>query len=219
MATSDFVSRLLPHDKGTIAGFRPNGRFRTGHQAVQRTPPSRLLKGRECWPRSWTCGLDVDDAMVAMVVHELTLKSAIRKGDAALRTPTVEFLDYFIDDQSLFEWMKWCSADPDTWTPLRGRYVTPFARGFSFSYRTSAHKRLLLRQEPDGLDGRVSIYVCPLCGDLECGAIYVTIHARSNIIEWSEITIPGHGVAQLPSFAFERAAYTTALTSALAFGA
>jgi hypothetical protein len=46
-----------------------------------------------------------------------------------------------------------------------------------------AAQRLLGREGPD-LEGRVAIYICPECGDLDCGAITAKIEREGNETVW-----------------------------------
>jgi hypothetical protein len=45
-------------------------------------------------------------------------------------------------------------------------------------------RRLLLEVSADFLNNRRSLYVCPECGDLSCGAISVVIEETENQIVW-----------------------------------
>ena len=58
--------------------------------------------------------------------------------------------------------------------------------------------RLLLSAPPDLPSGRVSLYVCPECGDLSCGAITVRISRDGPIITWADFWYEGDHVG-IPS--------------------
>ncbi len=45
---------------------------------------------------------------------------------------------------------------------------------------------LLLRRPADFPDNRRALYVCPMCGDLGCGANTVVIEEAENIIIWRD---------------------------------
>ncbi|MBK9578816.1 MAG: hypothetical protein IPO40_17220 [Fibrobacteres bacterium] len=47
-------------------------------------------------------------------------------------------------------------------------------------------RQLLGREPSDFPDGRVPLYVCPLCGDLGCGAISVKVSFQDGCVVWSE---------------------------------
>ncbi len=147
-------------------------------------------------------------------MNELRLESATWEGDGR----TVDFLDFVIDDQSLFDWIRWCSEDPDP--SARNQRVTPFSRTLPAKARKAAHRRLILRDPPD-VDGRwTSVYVCPLCGDLGCGAVAVEVVGAGDRIRWDSVVKVGAmgppRVLTPGPFEFEQAAYLDALVSALA---
>ena len=48
-----------------------------------------------------------------------------------------------------------------------------------------AAQRLLL-SGPSDVEGRVSVYVCPECGDLYCGALTVVIERQGDELVWKE---------------------------------
>jgi hypothetical protein len=54
------------------------------------------------------------------------------------------------------------------------------------SERTKAIQRLLASEPGDASDGRISLYICPECGDLGCGAITVRIDKNSDSIVWRD---------------------------------
>lgn len=47
-------------------------------------------------------------------------------------------------------------------------------------------RRLLMVEPGDLPGGRVSLYICPECGDIGCGAITVRIERRGLEIIWSD---------------------------------
>jgi hypothetical protein len=51
--------------------------------------------------------------------------------------------------------------------------------------------RLLMQAPPDLASGRVSLYVCPECGDLSCGAITVRIERRGDVVTWRDFWYEG----------------------------
>lgn len=81
------------------------------------------------------------------------------------------FFDYVIDNEPLSEKF--------------GDYVSGlgcFLPGTSEKVVT----RLLLKEESDFSNNRRSLYVCPECGDLGCGAISILIQKSENKIIWKE---------------------------------
>ena len=47
-------------------------------------------------------------------------------------------------------------------------------------------RQLLLKSPSDFESGRVPLYVCELCGDLECGALTVRVDRTESGYRWSE---------------------------------
>lgn len=81
----------------------------------------------------------------------------------------IRFLDYLVDGRSVLN-----DLNEDRITPL----------GWGFDDDASA-ERLLGVGEPD-LDGRVAIFVCPACGDIDCGATTAVIASEGEEIIWRE---------------------------------
>jgi len=86
-----------------------------------------------------------------------------------------------------------------------------------------ALRRLLLLDPGDLPDGRVSLYICPECGDLGCGAITVDIKLRGGAIVWSkfgyqndyEETLFTDSFQQFGTYQFELNRYRAVLLSSL----
>jgi hypothetical protein len=49
-----------------------------------------------------------------------------------------------------------------------------------------AASRLLCSSEPDASDGRCTIYVCPECGDIWCGAVVVKVERTADSVIWRD---------------------------------
>ncbi|MFN6965016.1 MAG: hypothetical protein ACK4S4_14800 [Pyrinomonadaceae bacterium] len=93
------------------------------------------------------------------------------------QTPRL-FLDFVIDGNSLYEQLYEKCGD----------FITPF--GWLPSEETQkAINRLLLIDGADFADNRRSIYVCPECADLGCGAVSALIERVDNNIVWREFGI------------------------------
>jgi hypothetical protein len=62
---------------------------------------------------------------------------------------------------------------------------------FGFGSRGGAERsyvRQLLLRAPSALpSGRVPLYVCPLCGDLQCGTVAVRVSRQGDCVVWSEL--------------------------------
>ncbi len=84
-------------------------------------------------------------------------------------------------------------------------------------------RRLLLLDPADLPDGRVSLYICPECGDLGCGVISVDIKLRGDAIVWSKFGYHydlkespyTDSFQQIGPYQFELSAYRAVLLSAL----
>jgi len=100
----------------------------------------------------------------------IELKSKNREITGA-QTPR-EFLDLLIDGTSL-------SA------VVEGDFATSLG-WFIPEENEKAIGRLLLNEIADFPNNRRSIYVCPECGDLGCGAISVVIEKNGNLIIWRD---------------------------------
>jgi hypothetical protein len=91
-----------------------------------------------------------------------------------------KYLDFVVDGRSALERIGWAGAD----------LVTPLGWGQrKFQQRVSAE--LLREAAPSLSSGRTSIYVCPECGDIGCGAITVRISRVGDRILWSDFASEG----------------------------
>ncbi|MBB1158806.1 hypothetical protein [Amycolatopsis dendrobii] len=50
--------------------------------------------------------------------------------------------------------------------------------------------RVLGEAPGDAPDGRVLLYVCPECEDIECGAIAAKVSRRGDLITWRDFGVP-----------------------------
>ena len=80
-------------------------------------------------------------------------------------------VDYLIDGQSLFE---------------RCTKRMP-GEAFLSPITYSIEEDVLLPEQPPDLDGRVAIFVCWVCGDLDCGAVTVVIERDGDEIVWRDL--------------------------------
>lgn len=88
------------------------------------------------------------------------------------------------------------------------------ALGWRMPGQELAHlDRLAARAEPDTPGGRVSLYVCPACGDLDCGVFAARIEQVGDDIVWSDFADepnpdgPPRPISTLPPIRFGRAEY------------
>jgi hypothetical protein len=108
-----------------------------------------------------------------MTVSKLDLKWTTREGGGG-KTQR-RYLDVVIDDVPLSE-----RLDAD--------FISPFG-WFDLADQSASVERLLRKRPPDLSDDRVSLYVCPECGDLGCGAVTVKITGTPGGIVWAEFGI------------------------------
>ena len=40
---------------------------------------------------------------------------------------------------------------------------------------------------PGDIGDRVALYVCPVCGDLDCGAVTVRVHQQDELVLWTDL--------------------------------
>jgi hypothetical protein len=115
------------------------------------------------------------------------------------------FFDFIIDGISLY----------DVCAERRDRVSVIWTDPPVVIERTKAIQRLLLREPGDALGGRVSLYTCPECGDLGCGAITARIEGDSKEVVWRdlgfennyELDIEREAFASLGPFHLERIGY------------
>ena len=87
------------------------------------------------------------------------------------------FLDFVVDGVSLYEEI---GRRSDLISTL---WIDP---PMSREEQDKAIRRLLTLNTGDLPNGRVSLYVCPECGDLGCGVITVQIDVADNQITWRD---------------------------------
>lgn len=93
----------------------------------------------------------------------------------------MRYFDILIDGKPLAEFFTGPSgAIPDLISPL-GPVESDLA-----GYRRDQFSRFLLEKEPDFPNDRNSILICPLCGDLACGAYTAKFLKDNDLIKWTE---------------------------------
>jgi hypothetical protein len=119
-----------------------------------------------------------------------------------------DYLDFIVDGQPLSEKIGGDLASCLGW--------------FVPSENTKAVRRLLLEEPADVSNNRRSLYVCPECGDLECGAVTAVIECSGNKIIWRDFGFQRDSDDVVPirdyrdiSFVFDRTQYNQALKGAL----
>jgi hypothetical protein len=83
-----------------------------------------------------------------------------------------DYLDFIVDGQPLSEMIGGDLASCLGW--------------FVPEENTKAVRRLLLEEPPDFPNNRRSLYVCPECGDLGCGAVSAAIEQIGDKIIWRD---------------------------------
>jgi hypothetical protein len=119
-----------------------------------------------------------------------------------------EYLDFVVDGQPLSEKLGGDLASCLGWfVPAENAKVV---------------NKLLLKEPADLPNNRHCLYVCPECGDLECGAITAVIERRGDEIIWCDFgfqsnpdKIRANQSFNDISFTFERAQYNQAIKGAL----
>ena len=118
------------------------------------------------------------------------------------------FLDFVVSGRSLYAEL--CRRGNDYISCL-GWLADP--------HDEEARARLLLERRGDLPSGRVSLYICPECGDLGCGAVSVALEPDGEDIIWKEF---GHEndydesfilIERLGPFRFRLADYRQAILS------
>src|SRR5215213_5534877 len=85
------------------------------------------------------------------------------------------FLDFVIDGVTLSSRM---NAD----------FVSPFG-WLDPQEKEASIERLLRKSPPDMPHDRTTLYVCPECGDVGCGAVTVVVEAGVGVIIWKDFGI------------------------------
>lgn len=86
-----------------------------------------------------------------------------------------------------------------------------------------AARRLLLEEPADLPDNRRSLYVCPECGDIGCGAVSLVVESIGNKIIWRDFgyennyegEVRADGFEDLGPFVFDRSEYENVIKQAI----
>jgi hypothetical protein len=124
--------------------------------------------------------------------------------------PARDYLDFLVNGQSLEEMLR------------PGGNIGVLGWGDPAAERASI-ELLLVRGTPPFASGRVPLFVCAVCGELDCGAVAVRVERTYAGIEWSgfafESTQPGASpqrIREQPGpFLFEKRAYSEVLRQRL----
>ncbi|HEY8669627.1 MAG TPA: hypothetical protein VIL63_02205 [Terriglobales bacterium] len=91
------------------------------------------------------------------------------------------FLDLLIDGESLYEAIK--ARQLDNISPF---WLEEAAGDPSRSTGIESAERLMLIKPADFPNDRRSLFICPECGDLGCGAVSVVVEMTDESIVWRE---------------------------------
>lgn len=139
-------------------------------------------------------------------VSELRLEWKRREGGGG-RTQR-DFLDFIVDGQPLSE--------------LVGDQVSCLG-WLAPEGNAKAARRLLLEEPADLPNDRRTLYVCPECGDIGCGAVSLVVERAGDRIIWRDFGYENNyeGIVHAESFVgvgpftFDRAPYKRAIRQAL----
>ncbi|MFF2908540.1 oxidoreductase [Paenibacillus sp. NPDC057934] len=115
------------------------------------------------------------------------------------------FFDFSIDENSLYNTLQ--SYD----------FISVLSHRNEELQRNEFDK-LLLNAPSELESGRYMIYVCPMCADLGCGAITVSIQREEEHVVWKDFSYEDGEKSKslhLGTFTFEWANYTKTILSAL----
>ena len=104
------------------------------------------------------------------------------------------FLDFVVDGTSLYDAV---GRSHDLASVL---WISPASRG----EQNRAVRRLLLAEAGDASEGRVSLFVCPECGDLGCGAITAHLERNGATIVWRDLGYENNYEAGVDFAPYER---------------
>jgi hypothetical protein len=107
-------------------------------------------------------------------MHTLQLQQALRKGSHNKKE--VEYLDFVVSSRSLKSILGLENAD----------YVTLIGYGTNREFVKRILNIFRLKEKSYLSTGRVMIYACPECGDIDCGAITAVILDLGSKIVWKD---------------------------------
>lgn len=154
--------------------------------------------------------------MEAYSTLDLTLRCrpGERYSDGAWKTER-SFLDFVVDGHSLYDMLVLSRRyDLISGLWLGSQALVP---------ATQTVSRLLLLEPSDFPDDRRSLYVCPECGDLGCGAISIVVDCDADSVAWRNFGYENNyepraltsGFEDVGPFVFGYKEYETALEGAL----
>ena len=138
-----------------------------------------------------------------------SLQLVWKRRDAGGGRTQRDYLDFVVDGASLSE-------------KIGGDLVSCLG-WFVPSENTKAVRRLLLEEKSKLPDNRLQLYVCPECGELDCGAITAIVERKDGKIVWRDFAfVSGYDeiehsekITEVDSFAFDRRQYRNAFNGLL----
>jgi hypothetical protein len=73
-------------------------------------------------------------------------------------------------------------------------------------------------REPDFPNGKNSLYICPACADLGCGAVSLFIERTKDIITWTYFDVSGKLFDEQFTFHFDKQDYIVQIKSTYGLG-
>lgn len=138
-----------------------------------------------------------------MKISEIKTTTRLREGFPG----AIHFVDIWVDGRSLYDLFA-----------QKLDFISCLGWG-NEAFQKQNIARLLCQSESDFSNYRNSIYICPACADLGCGAISVLIERKDNIVSWSEIGMQNnfldsiHYYKEIKTFYFDYEQYKLAVES------
>lgn len=107
-------------------------------------------------------------------MNTLILQSKIRKGTENMHER--HYLDFVISGQSLLNILGVSNLD----------LIPPLGLDNNYDYEKQLTEVIATKRKSDLESGRVMLYICPECGDIDCGAITAHIEISGDKIIWKE---------------------------------
>jgi hypothetical protein len=107
-------------------------------------------------------------------MNTLILQSKIRQG--ADNRHERRYLDFVISGQSLIDILGVNNLD----------LITPLGLDLFSHYEKELTEIIATKRRSNLESGRVMLYICPECGDIDCGAITTQIEVSENKIIWKD---------------------------------
>jgi len=144
-------------------------------------------------------------------MHTLTLGQGHRKGETFKDGSTKadrKYIDFIVSGQSLGELFGIAESD----------LIGTFGWIDNKEYERRQIDEFLGKEKPESETGRTSYYVCPECGDIECGAITAKIEVTDTSVIWKDFGYENNSAEpnledykQIGPFTFDKTEYFNTL--------